>query len=696
MNEKEFIDCIRVDDCIKIYQNLQNLNQIQPSKVYILCEKTIVNYPYINIRNLINGSISESDKMLIKGSPLKFNFKLNEIIELNKAKKEIFIVNKAFLLKMRVNNIGENPCLLYKINSKKILYFVKEFNAIEIESKNKNILSNHPQNNININNINPMNNIVSNNPSNITTNELNNIINNNINKSLNNNINNSLNINKNLNPNLNNQKSEIILNSLILLYANSKEMNRIFSINIHENYNSKKYVLINKGWIDDIKNYFNYNEINNLLSQEKFKFNIYDDYKNSLGYLNTLPEFKNIKAKFANNSLTQFNQNKTGTTEKIHPQLNIKIPLPFELINVSLFNLIKQYIPNINEHQLNYNVVFGYSTLYLQSKKALNIIYAYIYDNINKKFILFAICILEDAALIKGIFDKYLNNMAFKDYLIIKNLKLNLLNQKQNIIGSNGSKQADVILTYQIDQIGQVNQINQANQFDQINQFNQNNPVFQNNQIINENNEMNQNNKPTDLNQKNENKNIGNLQNEKNIFNANYSIYKNFKNFLQELKNLKDENIENLMFNGIETDLNYKIITNIPVYLIETEKFNYLIETLNFKSFYQLENTNDESLKNNLKIQIIKNKCDLDSIYSYIEIVSINNIIENKLYSFLNEKFFKELKFPLEKYKNKEGLIFRNKRKIFLYNMNSKILLTFFQDNKINAFKLSKMIFNNN
>ena len=402
---------------------------------------------------------------------------------------------------------------------------------------NKNILSNHPKNSININNnnFNPMNN------------------------SLNNNIN----YNKNLNPNLNNQKSEIILNSLILLYANSKEMNRIFSPNIHENYNLKKYVLINKAWLDDIKNYFNYNEINNLLSQEKYKFNIYDDYKNNLSYLNTLPEFKNIRAKLAIISLTKINQNKPGNNKNIHPKLNIPIPLPFELINESLFNLIKQYIPNINEHQLKYKVIFGYSTLYFLSQNESNIIYvyAYIYDNINKKFSLFAICILKDSTIIKGIFDKYLNKMAFKDYLIIKNLKLNLLNQKQNIIGSNGSKQADVILTYQIDQIGQVNQINQANQFDQINQFNQNNPVFQNNQIINENNEMNQNNKPTDLNQKNEN--IGNLQNEKNIFNANYSIYKNFKNFLQELKNLKDENIENLMFNGIETDLNYKILQQI-------------------------------------------------------------------------------------------------------------------------------------
>ena len=222
MNEKEFIDCIRVDDCIKIYPNLEYLNHAQSLKVYILCEKTIVNYPDINIiKNLINGTISESDKMIIKGSPLKFNFKLNEIIELNKAKKEIFIVNKTFLLKRRFNNFGENPYLLYKINSKKILYFSKEYNAIEIESKNKNILSNHPQNNININNINninPMNNIFSNIPSNITTNDLNNNINNNINNSLNNNINNSLNINKNLNPNLNYQKSEIILNSLILLY----------------------------------------------------------------------------------------------------------------------------------------------------------------------------------------------------------------------------------------------------------------------------------------------------------------------------------------------------------------------------------------------------------------------------------------------------------------------------------------------
>ena len=658
MNGKGFIDCIKIDDYLEINQNTLNINDKNKNhiKVYILCEKTIVNYPQINIINFIKGSISDSEKYLIKNSYLKLNFTSDEIINLNEHKKEIFLVNKEFLLNKGINPSYESSLKYFNINSKKILFFTQECISYIIESRNKinifnpliNIIINPNNSNNKMNNFNNINQRNMNMVNNLSIINNNNASNNNNNVVLRNSLNqmNNINFNGNINPYLNNQNqmSSLILDSLILLYANNKEINDIFS-GIKENYKIKKYVLINKRWFDDLKSCLNYNEINNLFTY-KFIYNNYDDYINNLKYLHSLKEFQNIEAKLKTNVfLAQFNKKDQTSFEEIDNKLNIKLPVYFELINESLFNVFKRYIPNINEHQIKYNAIFGKTTLYLQSQNNYenNYIYIYIYSNINKTFILYAICIFKDLKMLKNIYDKYLKVITFEEYLKIKDIKLNILNQRQNILSSNGVVFAQVIL------------------IDKNNQFNKN---CQMNQII-------------QINQKNENGEFS--QNENKIFNNNYLISINYQNFLQELENMIDLTI-GFNLSDIENYLNQRTIISYPVYLFETEKLNYYLKT------------RDELIKNKQQMGIQQNNFDID--FNIFNNIIKNNIIKNKSYSVVNETILKDLKFPIEKYNNSKGLIFKNKGKIFLYSMESKILLILIKKQN-NIFELSEKHINN-
>ena len=77
---------------------MKNLNVNFSFGIYILCEKTLLNFSHINWKNLINGNISEKEKTLISSNILRLKLTINEIIELNKSKKDIFMVNKLFFL----------------------------------------------------------------------------------------------------------------------------------------------------------------------------------------------------------------------------------------------------------------------------------------------------------------------------------------------------------------------------------------------------------------------------------------------------------------------------------------------------------------------------------------------------------------------------------------------------------------------
>ena len=176
-----------------------------------------------------------------------------------------------------------------------------------------------------------------------------------------NNINpNILNMN-NSKPNSNNNINNIkvhILNCLILLYANKKEIFRIISNNLPEKYDLQNYTLVNKTWIDTFKNNFDYKNIKEILLQQNIGTYTYDDFKKNLQYYHSILQISNIISLFNGipNDLSQTIKLLPG--KKVHSKFSdIIYPSNFELVNVSLFNLLKTFIHNkndINNYQLEY------------------------------------------------------------------------------------------------------------------------------------------------------------------------------------------------------------------------------------------------------------------------------------------------------------------------------------------------------
>ena len=242
--EEELCDCVKTDDNIKEIPTFTS-NGIKPINVYVLYEKT---YPKFD--DLINGVILEKDK-IINVNNLSFEFSIYKIIGMIRAKQKIYIVNKAFLLKKGINIPPvESIFQYYKNKSQRVLYCIQTLKIILIESKNQ---INNPKN-ININNNNKLRNSLNNNKNFIKNNAINNNMmnipnNNDINYNNMENMNdynylmNGLNINTDINgnlvPKINKQNVELILQSLILFYANNKEIKELFTSNIYTNYNIK-------------------------------------------------------------------------------------------------------------------------------------------------------------------------------------------------------------------------------------------------------------------------------------------------------------------------------------------------------------------------------------------------------------------------------------------------------------------------
>ena len=330
MSEKEFIECIKKDDLIKDI-TISNFNNYKP--VFILCQNSLSFFP--NIKKIINRQISENDKVLISSSSLTLIESVEQIKELYRNKNEMAIANAAFLTK-----IGISPFSLIKTNiycsinnNKIILYFSRERKYLLIEKNNSLRLPNW-----NVNNNNLM-----------------------------------------IKPDLKIR----VLNSLILIYANKKEIIRLCSSNSTEKYNLEKYTLINKAWIGKFKEIYNYNEIKNKISH--FQYNTYDEFSTNLSYFDSLDTFKNFTINFEKIPEILSQKIKLSPTIKVSQSNDkIKWPINFEIIHQSLFNILKTfsiYINDLNNFQSEYKIIFGNSTLYLQSKNMLNCFYVYSFDN---------------------------------------------------------------------------------------------------------------------------------------------------------------------------------------------------------------------------------------------------------------------------------------------------------------------------
>ena len=94
MNEpKSYFEHIKNTDSLKEIP-LEKIKSYESEPIYILCQDSLLNCPFsIDIKQIINKTISNNEINLISQNPLKLNFTFNEIITLNKNNKEFYIVN---------------------------------------------------------------------------------------------------------------------------------------------------------------------------------------------------------------------------------------------------------------------------------------------------------------------------------------------------------------------------------------------------------------------------------------------------------------------------------------------------------------------------------------------------------------------------------------------------------------------------
>ena len=565
------IEYINFENSINEFQSI-NITPKDIKPVYILCQNSLINKENINIKKFINKQLNNEELKLINQNNLKMNFNSYEIMELKNNKKEIFILDKISLLNIGLNEnkINQTNIYYFKDNfSQKFLIFINEFKILKIESQNKtNIISE----------------------------------------------------NKNIDIRIN------ILKCLILLYANEKEINKLFNSKIEDEYDFKKYYLVNRKWIDSFKDIFKYKEIYKILSQYN-NINYYKDYERNLNNLTENNTLQNVVSNitelpnFLKNDINLFlsvNQN-----ENNNEVLFEKFPHNFELIPKSLFKLLIQMTNHIKENysESKYKMLIGNKNLYLQDNNNTNIFYIYCYNSSSNSYTIFAII----NYFIKHNFYseiQYLKDEDFIRYAIRKNYNLNKINVQQDILDSNKNILGSLILKYHISK----------------------------NYIKNEKNKIK--------------------------IDENYLIFKNFKQFYGRLSSLKEQNFNLTNNNIIDIYLSQNKLIYLNVYIVESDKLDYIKKYINFDYFEQKDKNKDKKNEDNIWNNLLDISNPFNDNHNFnIEIISQNKINQNIKYFLIDEKFCKDLKIPFEKYKPYEVLLFRNQNNFLLYFKNSKDIL---------------------
>ena len=557
-NEKDIIEYISVNDSLKLV-NFNNIDLSDKIPVLIISYKTFTNYPNIDIKKLVNRQYKPEEILFIKDSPI-YHLTSDDVITLKKSNKEFFIANASFLTKIGFDQyILLSPNIYYFIeNSKKFLYFKNENTLLMIESGNQMNLSSSINNNLNIN------------------------------------------------IDINNIRKNII-NCSVLLYANEKIINKLYSSNIPQKYNIKNYKLINKSWLDNFKENY-YNNFENIINTHSqiYQFNTYNDYIKNLQYFHSLVEIQNIANSINDISITLSQQ--IPFLPKIKSAVqnpDIKWPINFELVHESLFNLFEKLKSNkndINNNQPQYIINLGIKTLYLQSKDFPIFFYIYKYDK-NKPYDLLGIFRFEKN-LFQGQYQKYLNNKTFSEYIRIKKLDINKINQTQPILNSNNQKIGELIL------IKQVNQINHSltKSYNELAQMT-NNQILQNSNIIYSNNQTEQFFNNLEIqNQNDPNNQIQQIINNlgfQNIFNINSN------NQLEQISN----------YHGIENQNNVNLIGN------NNHTFAQVTKIVSDNPF----DTPTENIKHYLGLQNIGATCYMNATLQCLcHIKSFKNYFENE------------------------------------------------------------------
>jgi hypothetical protein len=130
-------------------------------------------------------------------------------------------------------------------------------------------------------------------------------------------------------------------------------------------------------------------------------------------------------------SLSQFNPTLITKSCGVYGEYNF--PVNFVVIHKSIINLIQNLIINFFSDS-DYEMQIGISSLFLKSKLDTQKIYVYSYN--NNLFICKGVIEINHHEIWGRIYNRYLSNITFENYLIIKKIDINKQHQKQKLLNS--------------------------------------------------------------------------------------------------------------------------------------------------------------------------------------------------------------------------------------------------------------------
>ena len=410
------------------------------TSVYILTKDSFLNYPNIDILGIINNnhSLSQEQLMLLKTSKIRIIYPYQEVISFREKQIDFYIMDRIRLLNI-LSNIGIHLQNLFQSNifyleqkKLKMIYFSKETKFLSIKDNYQRLVIN-PIKKVNnqINMINPTNKY------NIS----------------------QMAINQNNDNLLIKEQKGNIIRSLIFLCVNEKEIMNYYNQGI---FHLKNYYLVNKAWIDKYKELYHYDEICNISHIKRIK-----TLKDCMIYLNFLETTNEIQSFYNKISIQTFELFPFNLSPEIKNSVingEYKYPINFTIIHGSILEILIHFTNynSISEYQIS----FGKSSFYLRWTNFNELGKIYIYDYNNLSFHIFSIIHIF-ADIWKYIYDKYLKNSTFTNYLKKKQINFNLINQAQNLVSEGNKHLGYVYLLSQI--IENYNERIRNNRFDNLN-----------------------------------------------------------------------------------------------------------------------------------------------------------------------------------------------------------------------------------
>ena len=428
------------------------------------------------------------------------------------------------------------------------------------------------------------------------------------------------------------EQNRTILKKLILLYALEKDFPRLISKKIEDEYDIRKYYLINRSIIEKFKNNHSFSLISKKL--EGFNFS-YKGFKKNLHILMENEDLKDIVKSIPKNNI---NNPIFKKEEKFFPYFNkimdmINYPLNFILITEDLFNLFYNDFechPPRPKEEFLYNALIGNNVLFIQNPNIKINFHTYKIniqgqENISLDYI--CTFSFKEEMLFYEEINKYIKDKSLESYFHLKNIDINNVNQFIDL-----KENEQIIGKY----------------------------IFW---------------KPS-------NQDTPETIEKREILEKNIDLLKKYNNFIASIIKLEESNIKLYNINK-ELEKNSRNFKYVKSLIIHHSHWLLIEESLFFKEIGILQTSKNEVENKEEERKIINNMIinkdnqieDQFKHFIYFDKNAIQIISPTLLYSFINLDFIKELNVSpdtLDFLKEKENIVFKNKGKYYVYLIKLK------------------------